>query len=92
MAPYSICSVHESARRYCTEYTNLMSWKTGAFTTVGFRAWETVRHNDVRIKKADGMIEKNNCSNGMLKSNASEFSWSKPPAPEAKGMSKITLR
>jgi hypothetical protein len=64
----------------------LISWKTGAFTTVGFRAWETVRHNDVTMNKTDGIIEKNSCSNCTLKSKSPWFIWSKLPSPVVNGI------
>ena len=66
----SICVMVESV-----VVTNLMSWNTGAFTTVGFRTWEAARHNDVTMNKTDGIIEKNSCSNWMLKSNCCSSSW-----------------
>lgn len=63
-----------------------MSWKTGAFTTVGFLAWESVRHSDVTMNKADGMMEKNSCSNWTLKSKYCWFSWSKLSSPVENGI------
>lgn len=71
---------------YEEEGTNLISWKTGASTTVGFRAWETVRHSDVAMNNTDGMMEKNSCSNWTLKSKLSWFSWNNPPSPAEKGI------
>lgn len=53
---------------------------------VGFRAWETVRHNDVTMNKMDGIIEKNSCSNCMLKSKSPSFIWSKLPSPVENGI------
>lgn len=63
-----------------------MSWKTGAFTTIGFRDWDNVLHSDVTMNKADGMIEKKSCSNCMLKSNPRALSWNKSSSPVVKGM------
>lgn len=50
-----------------TELTSLMSWKAGASTTLGFRAWEKMRHSEVTMNKTDATMEKNNCSNCMLR-------------------------
>ena len=66
--------------------TILMSLKTGALTTVGFRAWEIVCHTDVRMNKADGMMEKNSCSKGTLKSNCSRLSFNNASPPIVKGI------
>lgn len=66
--------------------TNLISWKTGASTTVGFRACETVRHSDVAINNTDGIMEKKSCSNCTLKSKLSWLSCSSPPSPVEKGI------
>jgi hypothetical protein len=67
--------------------TTLMSWNTGACTTVGFRAWESVRQKDVMMNRTDGTIEKNSCSNWMLKSKSwFGFSWRTSSSPVLKGM------
>jgi hypothetical protein len=63
-----------------------MRWKTGAFTTVGFRACTSVRHNEDTMNRAEGIMVKNNCSNSMLKSNCLEFSWNKSSLPVVKGI------
>lgn len=65
-------------------HTNLMSWKTGACTTAGFLIRKSVWHNDETINKTDGMMEKNSCSNCMLKSNRSRFSWNRSCSPVEK--------
>lgn len=48
--------------------------------TVGFRAWESVRHSDDTMNKADGMMEKKSCSNCRLKSKRSRSIWNKSPS------------
>lgn len=59
-----------------------MRWKTGALTTGGFRIWDSIRHDDAATKKADGMMEKNSCSNFMLKSKSSRLGSSRLPSPD----------
>lgn len=74
------------------EGTNLISWKTGASTTVGFRACRTVRHSEVVMNNTDGIMEKNSCSNCTLKSKFSWFSWNNPPSPVEKGILRPWMR
>ena len=69
-----------------------MSLNIGAFTTVGFRAWENVCHTDVTMNKADGMMEKNSCSKGTLKSNCSRLSFNNASPPTVKGILIVQAR
>jgi len=45
------------------KHTSFVSCNAGALTKVGFLAWEKVRHAEVTMNRAEGKIEKNNCSN-----------------------------
>lgn len=50
--------------------TSFTSRSNGAPTITGFRVSKTVRHNDAMIKMTEGVREKTNCSNPIVKSKS----------------------